>query len=369
MKAKIGGFLHLAIGEEATIVGTIAAHARRGLPALDLPRARPGARARHRPEGRDGRAVRPGGRHLARARRLDAPVRPRAPLPGRLRDRRRQPAARRGRRARLRLQGRGLRDGVHVRRRRLEPGHVRRDDEPRGAVEAAGRVPGGQQPVRDGHRDRSATPPSPTSPRRPSASACPGERVDGMDVLAVRECVAEHLRLAREERQPTLVEALTYRFRGHSAADPEVYRTKEEVAAVARARSDPRLREAARRRQGMLDDEEFEEHRPRRRSRSSTRRSSSPTRARSPRSSRSTTTSTCSATRCRAGTRSTSARPRCTAARTSPRSASSGVAHELAEAGAAYAGAGDVQRRRRAARTGDRGRQPSGRRRRRRTYG
>ena len=52
-----------------------------------------------------------------------------------------------------------------------------------------------------------------------------------MDVLAVRECVAEHLRLAREERQPTLVEALTYRFRGHSAADPEVYRTKEEVAA------------------------------------------------------------------------------------------------------------------------------------------
>jgi pyruvate dehydrogenase E1 component alpha subunit len=57
----------------------------------------------------------------------------------------------------------------------------------------------------------------------------PGERVDGMDVLAVRECVAEHLRLAREDRQPTLIEALTYRFRGHSAADPEVYRTKEEV--------------------------------------------------------------------------------------------------------------------------------------------
>jgi pyruvate dehydrogenase E1 component alpha subunit len=57
----------------------------------------------------------------------------------------------------------------------------------------------------------------------------PGERVDGMDVIAVRECVAEHLRLARDERQPKLVEALTYRFRGHSAADPEVYRTKDEV--------------------------------------------------------------------------------------------------------------------------------------------
>jgi pyruvate dehydrogenase E1 component alpha subunit len=57
----------------------------------------------------------------------------------------------------------------------------------------------------------------------------PGERVDGMDILAIREAVAEHIRLAREERKPTLLEAFTYRFRGHSAADPEVYRTKEEV--------------------------------------------------------------------------------------------------------------------------------------------
>jgi pyruvate dehydrogenase E1 component alpha subunit len=57
----------------------------------------------------------------------------------------------------------------------------------------------------------------------------PGVRADGMDVLAMRETVTEHLRLAREERKPTLVEAFTYRYRGHSAADPEVYRTKEEV--------------------------------------------------------------------------------------------------------------------------------------------
>ncbi len=57
----------------------------------------------------------------------------------------------------------------------------------------------------------------------------PGERVDGMDVIAIRECVAEHLRTAREDRRPTLVEAFTYRYRGHSAADPEVYREKEEV--------------------------------------------------------------------------------------------------------------------------------------------
>jgi pyruvate dehydrogenase E1 component alpha subunit len=48
-------------------------------------------------------------------------------------------------------------------------------------------------------------------------------------VLAVRETVAEHIRVAREERKPTLIEAFTYRYRGHSAADPEVYREKEEV--------------------------------------------------------------------------------------------------------------------------------------------
>ncbi len=57
----------------------------------------------------------------------------------------------------------------------------------------------------------------------------PGERVDGMDVIAIRECVADHLRMAREDRRPTLVEAFTYRYRGHSAADPEVYRDKHEV--------------------------------------------------------------------------------------------------------------------------------------------
>ena len=50
-----------------------------------------------------------------------------------------------------------------------------------------------------------------------------------MDVIAVREEVAEGIRLAREERRPTLLEAFTYRYRGHSAADPEVYREREEV--------------------------------------------------------------------------------------------------------------------------------------------
>jgi pyruvate dehydrogenase E1 component alpha subunit len=65
--------------------------------------------------------------------------------------------------------------------------------------------------------------------RKAEGLGVPGVRADGMDVLAMRETVAEHLKIAREERRPTMVEAFTYRFRGHSAADPEVYREKEEV--------------------------------------------------------------------------------------------------------------------------------------------
>lgn len=58
----------------------------------------------------------------------------------------------------------------------------------------------------------------------------PGTECDGMDVLDTHHVTREALRRAREERRPVLVEALTYRFRGHSMADPEEYRTKEEVA-------------------------------------------------------------------------------------------------------------------------------------------
>jgi len=59
----------------------------------------------------------------------------------------------------------------------------------------------------------------------------PGEAVDGMDVLAVREVVARAVERARTEKTPTLIEARTYRFRGHSMRDPSaaIYRTKEEV--------------------------------------------------------------------------------------------------------------------------------------------
>jgi len=57
----------------------------------------------------------------------------------------------------------------------------------------------------------------------------PGARADGMDVVAVREAVTAGLAAAREDSRPTLLEVVTYRYRGHSAADPEVYREREEV--------------------------------------------------------------------------------------------------------------------------------------------
>src|SRR3989449_5199375 len=58
-----------------------------------------------------------------------------------------------------------------------------------------------------------------------------GEAVDGMDVLAIRECVGRAVERARRDKVPALIEARTYRFRGHSMRDPAgaVYRTKEEV--------------------------------------------------------------------------------------------------------------------------------------------
>jgi len=65
--------------------------------------------------------------------------------------------------------------------------------------------------------------------RRGEGFGIPGVRCDGMDVAETYETVSEALRAAREERRPTLVEAITYRFRGHSMADPEEYRTKEQV--------------------------------------------------------------------------------------------------------------------------------------------
>jgi pyruvate dehydrogenase E1 component alpha subunit len=65
--------------------------------------------------------------------------------------------------------------------------------------------------------------------RKGEGFGVPGMRCDGMDVQDTYNVTTEALRVAREERRPVLVEALTYRFRGHSMADPEEYRTKAQV--------------------------------------------------------------------------------------------------------------------------------------------
>ena len=91
--------------------------------------------------------------------------------------------------------------------------------------------------------------------RRASAFRMHGERVDGDDLEAVVEASDRLLRRAREEREPAVLEVVTYRSRGHSVADAGLaYRTKDEIAA--KQESDPiaRLR-ATLREHGTSDDE------------------------------------------------------------------------------------------------------------------
>jgi pyruvate dehydrogenase E1 component alpha subunit len=57
----------------------------------------------------------------------------------------------------------------------------------------------------------------------------PGVIVDGLDVLDVYEAAKEARHRAVTDKRPTLIEAKTYRFKGHSIGDVENYRTKEEV--------------------------------------------------------------------------------------------------------------------------------------------
>jgi pyruvate dehydrogenase E1 component alpha subunit len=64
---------------------------------------------------------------------------------------------------------------------------------------------------------------------RGAAFGIPGKQIDGMDVRIVRAAVAEALDWARAGKGPYLLEAQTYRYRGHSMSDPAKYRSKEEV--------------------------------------------------------------------------------------------------------------------------------------------
>ena len=67
--------------------------------------------------------------------------------------------------------------------------------------------------------------------RKASVFDMPGVEVDGMDVMAVRQVAQTAIARARAGEGPTLIECLTYRFRGHSLADPDELRSKEEKEA------------------------------------------------------------------------------------------------------------------------------------------
>ncbi len=65
--------------------------------------------------------------------------------------------------------------------------------------------------------------------QRACAYGIPGVSIDGNDLFSVYEAVKEAAERARAGEGPTLIEALTYRWRGHSKSDRQAYRTREEV--------------------------------------------------------------------------------------------------------------------------------------------
>jgi 2-oxoisovalerate dehydrogenase E1 component len=93
---------------------------------------------------------------------------------------------------------------------------------------------------------------------RACAYGIPGEVVDGMDALVVRGAVTRAMERARRGEGPTLIEAKTYRYYGHSHSDPRAYRTKEEEQEW-RGRDPIEVLKADMGFVGWLDDGQFEQ--------------------------------------------------------------------------------------------------------------
>ena len=92
--------------------------------------------------------------------------------------------------------------------------------------------------------------------KRASAYRMHGEAVDGDELEAVIDTTARLLDRARDAREPAVLEAITYRYRGHSVADAGLaYRTREEISE--HQEHDPLLRTAARLREAGASTDEL----------------------------------------------------------------------------------------------------------------
>jgi pyruvate dehydrogenase E1 component alpha subunit len=91
--------------------------------------------------------------------------------------------------------------------------------------------------------------------RRGEAWGIPGEAVDGMNVLTVRDAAMRAVAHAKSGKGPYILEMKTYRYRGHSMSDPAKYRSKEEVEMM-RNQHDPIEQLAAMLREKAYADDE-----------------------------------------------------------------------------------------------------------------
>ena len=282
---KIGGFLHLYIGQEAVAVG--ATSARRASTTTWCPRYREHGHCLAKgsdPRAHHGRAVRPPRRPQQGQGRLDAPLRQddrtsSAATPSSARTCRSPPApaspssTAAATRSILCYFG----DGA------VPQGEFHEAMNLAAALEAAGDLHLREQPLRDGHRHR------------------PGPRPDGdlalrRDLRHARRGGGRHGRARRPRRdragggagppgqaRPALIEARTYRFRGHSMRDPAgaVYRTQGGGRAREAARPHPAVRASAACSDGVLADADVEGHREGRRGRGRRGGGASPTPRRS----------------------------------------------------------------------------------------
>jgi len=97
----------------------------------------------------------------------------------------------------------------------------------------------------------------PNAADRACAYGIPGKVVDGMDVLEVRSVVKTAVERARKGKGPSLIEAKTYRYYGHSHSDPRAYRTKTEEKEW-KDRDPIKVLKEDMKSVGMLSDDEFD---------------------------------------------------------------------------------------------------------------